>query len=93
MRDGEVARLVETRTDTIGVRVFLQMAAGATPASAIVAGVEHGLSLTGTLGFGENLATGDFSRGAYGIWIDDGALTYPVDCTRCWQTSTPSATT
>lgn len=30
------------------------------------------------LGFGDNLATGDFSRGASGRWIENGALAYPV---------------
>jgi PmbA protein len=26
-----------------------------------------------------NLVTGDFSRGASGIWIENGELTYPVE--------------
>jgi PmbA protein len=55
------------------------MAAGTTPTATIIDGIERGLYLTGTIGFGENLATGDFSRGGYGIWIEGGALTYPVD--------------
>ncbi len=30
------------------------------------------------MGFGFNAVTGDFSRGASGFWIEDGALAYPV---------------
>ena len=26
-----------------------------------------------------NLVTGDFSRGASGLWIENGELTYPVE--------------
>jgi PmbA protein len=44
----------------------------------IIAGVENGLYLTETIGFGENLTTGDFSRGAVGMWIENGKLAYPV---------------
>ena len=35
--------------------------------------------VTEFLGFGVNLVTGDFSRGAGGLWIDNGELTYPVE--------------
>ena len=31
------------------------------------------------LGFGVNLVTGDFSRGATGLWIENGELTYAVE--------------
>lgn len=48
-----------------------------TPAE-IIGEIEQGLYLTGMLGFGENLTTGDFSRGASGFWIERGALAYPV---------------
>jgi PmbA protein len=48
-----------------------------TPAQ-IIASVDNGLYLTGLLGHGENLTTGDFSRGAQGVWIENGQLTYPV---------------
>lgn len=30
------------------------------------------------MGFGFNAVTGDFSRGASGYWIEDGALAFPV---------------
>jgi PmbA protein len=35
--------------------------------------------VTEFLGFGVNLVTGDFSRGAGGLWIVNGELTYPVE--------------
>jgi PmbA protein len=37
------------------------------------------LYVTEFLGFGVNLVTGDFSRGASGMWIENGELTYPVE--------------
>ncbi|MGH9570551.1 MAG: TldD/PmbA family protein, partial [Candidatus Angelobacter sp.] len=45
----------------------------------IIAGVERGLFVTEFLGFGMNLVTGDFSRGASGLWIENGELTFPVE--------------
>lgn len=44
----------------------------------IVASVEDGFLVTELMGFGVNLVTGDYSRGAAGIWIEKGELTYPV---------------
>ena len=52
--------------------------AGSTDPAAIIAGVEDGLYLTTLFGFGFNPATGDFSRGAAGYWIEHGELAYPV---------------
>jgi PmbA protein len=45
----------------------------------IIADVKRGLYVTEFLGFGVNLVTGDFSRGASGLWIENGELTYPVE--------------
>lgn len=44
----------------------------------IVASVDSGLYVTDMMGFGVNLTTGDFSRGAAGFWIEKGRLTFPV---------------
>jgi len=52
--------------------------AGATPASQIIASVEDGLYLTDLMGYGVNMTTGDFSRGAAGVWIENGEMSYPV---------------
>ncbi len=45
----------------------------------IIGGVREGLYVTELLGFGVNLVTGDFSRGASGLWISGGELAYPVE--------------
>jgi len=46
---------------------------------AIIASVQSGLYVTELIGFGVNGVTGDYSRGAAGIWIENGVLTYPVE--------------
>ncbi|MDP3858981.1 MAG: metalloprotease PmbA [Stagnimonas sp.] len=38
-----------------------------------------GLLVTGLMGQGVNLVTGDYSRGAEGFWIENGEIQYPVD--------------
>jgi PmbA protein len=39
----------------------------------------RGLLVTEQLGHGVNLVTGDYSRGAAGFWVEDGAIAYPVE--------------
>lgn len=51
---------------------------GDTDPNAMIAGISNGLYLTDLMGFGINQTTGDFSRGAMGVWIEDGELAYPV---------------
>jgi PmbA protein len=41
-------------------------------------GIDSGLLLTDLMGFGVNMTTGDFSRGAQGFWIENGKPAYPV---------------
>ncbi len=63
---------------SIGVgNFFLQP--GARKPEEIIGGVREGLYVTELLGFGVNLVTGDFSRGASGLWISNGELGYPVE--------------
>jgi PmbA protein len=45
----------------------------------LIGDVKEGLYVTEFLGMGVNLVTGDYSRGASGLWISDGDLTYPVE--------------
>ena len=45
----------------------------------ILADVPSGLYVTSLMGFGANLVTGDYSRGASGLWIENGELTYAVE--------------
>jgi PmbA protein len=45
----------------------------------LIAEIKEGLYITEFLGQGVNLVTGDYSRGASGLWISKGELTYPVE--------------
>ena len=45
----------------------------------IIGEVRDGLYVTEFLGHGANLVTGDYSRGASGMWIINGELAYPVE--------------
>lgn len=45
----------------------------------IIGTVKQGLYVTELIGFGVNLVTGDYSRGAAGFWIENGELAYPVE--------------
>jgi PmbA protein len=52
---------------------------GPHPPAEIIRSVDRGLYLTEMIGFGVNLVTGDYSRGAVGLWIENGELAYPVE--------------
>ena len=43
------------------------------------ADVPAGLYVTSLMGFGTNIVTGDYSRGATGLWIENGQLTHAVE--------------
>lgn len=45
----------------------------------ILRSVKNGLYVTELIGFGANTVTGDYSRGAAGIWIENGELAFPVE--------------
>ena len=57
---------------------FFLVPGEATPEE-IIASVPSGLYVTGLIGFGVNPVTGDYSRGASGLWIEGGELTYAVE--------------
>ena len=44
----------------------------------IVAGISDGFYVTELMGFGVNIVTGDYSRGAAGLWIRNGELSFAV---------------
>jgi PmbA protein len=52
---------------------------GTTPPAEILRSVREGLYVTELIGFGVNMVTGDYSRGAAGFWIENGELAYPVE--------------
>lgn len=45
----------------------------------LIADIKEGLYVTEFLGMGVNLVTGDYSRGASGLWISGGELAHPVE--------------
>ena len=51
---------------------------GATTLKDLIGGVKNGFYVTELIGFGVNVVTGDYSRGAAGLWIENGELTYAV---------------
>lgn len=56
---------------------FLQP--GAKSPKELISGIKEGLYVTEFLGQGVNLVTGDYSRGASGLWIQNGEVTFPVE--------------
>jgi PmbA protein len=45
----------------------------------MIGDIKEGLYVTEFLGHGANLVTGDYSRGASGLWISGGEFAYPVE--------------
>src|SRR6266478_5200442 len=51
---------------------------GAVSPEALIADIKNGFYVTELMGMGVNGLTGDYSRGAAGFWIENGAITHPV---------------
>ncbi len=51
---------------------------GERPPEEIIRGIRQGLYVTELIGHGVNVVTGDYSRGAAGLWIENGEFAYPV---------------
>jgi PmbA protein len=62
----------------VGPTNFFLVPGSASPAE-IIGSVKDGLYVTELIGFGINMVTGDYSRGAAGFWIENGELAYPVE--------------
>ena len=56
----------------------LYLEKGSQTAEEIIAGVAEGFYVTELMGFGVNIVTGDYSRGAAGLWIRNGELAFAV---------------
>jgi PmbA protein len=56
----------------------LYLAAGAVTPAELIGDILQGFYVTELIGMGTNLVTGDYSRGAAGFWIENGAIAYPV---------------
>ena len=63
---------------SVGPTNFYLVPGPAAPAD-IIGSVKEGLYVTELIGFGINMVTGDYSRGACGFWIENGELAYPVE--------------
>ncbi len=57
----------------------LYLEPGTVTSDQIIAAVPAGLYVTSLMGFGTNIVTGDYSRGATGLWIENGQLTHAVE--------------
>jgi PmbA protein len=55
------------------------LAPGTDSPEEIIASTKRGFYVTELIGFGVNMVTGDYSRGAAGLWIENGELAYPVE--------------
>jgi PmbA protein len=56
----------------------LVLQAGTSSPEELIRSVKTGFYVTEVIGFGVNGVTGDFSKGAAGMWIENGELAYPV---------------
>lgn len=56
----------------------LYMEAGIVSPDALIADIKAGFYVTELIGMGVNSVTGDYSRGAAGFWIENGAIAYPA---------------
>jgi PmbA protein len=74
---GNAARSIGEPPGVAPTNFFL--AAGTHGPQEIIGSVTSGLYITEMIGFGVNLVTGDYSRGAAGLWIENGELAYPVE--------------
>jgi PmbA protein len=57
----------------------LYLEPGALTPEQIIGDIPAGLYVTSLMGFGTNIVTGDYSRGATGLWIENGELTHAVE--------------
>jgi PmbA protein len=73
---GNAARSVGETPSAGPTNLYLQ--AGPYSPEEIIRSVKQGFYVTELIGFGVNMVTGDYSRGACGLWIEDGQLGYPV---------------
>jgi len=70
-----------TRTGSGAVMVGptnFYLRAGTSTPEEIIASIKEGLYVVSLIGHGVNPVSGDYSRGATGLWIENGKLAYPV---------------
>lgn len=57
----------------------LYLQAGSISPQELIGQIQAGFYVTELMGFGVNIVTGDYSRGAAGLWIENGELAYAVE--------------
>ncbi len=77
-RSARQLALVTTGHAPGGSATNLYLEPGAPSPQALMADIAQGLYVTELIGMGINMVTGDYSRGAAGFRIENGALTHPV---------------
>jgi PmbA protein len=73
---GSAARRAGTAPTASPTNLWLEP--GTSSLDEMIAATERGLLVTWLFGHGFNPVTGDFSRGAAGLWIEDGRIAFPV---------------
>lgn len=73
---GNAARGITGNASVGHGNLFLEK--GERPPEEIIRGLRKGLYVTELIGSGVNIVTGDYSRGAAGLWIENGEFAYPV---------------
>src|SRR2546421_150411 len=66
-------------TGSAGGNHNLILEAGELDLPGLIRTMGRGLLVTELIGFGVNLVTGDYSRGAAGYWVEGGEIRYPVE--------------
>jgi PmbA protein len=74
---GNAARAIGDAPSASPTNFYLE--AGTDSPEAIIASIDRGLLVTELIGFGVNPVTGDYSRGAAGLWIEHGEIVHPVE--------------
>lgn len=72
-------RLGLESTGNAGGAFNIVVDAGAGDHAALRQQMHTGLVVTGMMGKGANLVTGDYSRGAEGFWVENGEIVHPVE--------------
>jgi PmbA protein len=71
-------RLGMSTTGNAGGVHNLTLEPGGEAFDTLVERMDRGLIVTEMMGMGVNTVTGDYSRGAAGYWVENGAIAYPV---------------
>ncbi|HSD54049.1 MAG TPA: metalloprotease PmbA [Burkholderiales bacterium] len=66
-------------TGNAGGNANLSLAPGRRDFEGMLRELGTGLLVTELMGQGINMVTGDYSRGAFGYWVEGGAIQYPVE--------------